>query len=68
MPPWFSYITQQTKAGDKAIYTIFHPPTLHLLVENIFLFLCIAALCLYCHFALIAHYSIKLRGLVHNDL
>jgi len=67
MPSWFNRVAQQTRTRDKATSTTFHSPTLHLLVENVFSFLCIATLCLYFHYALIAHLSIKLRGLVQND-
>jgi hypothetical protein len=67
MPAWFGYAIQQAKIDGKVAYAILHPQTLHLLLENVFSFLCFATLCLYSHYALIAHFSIKLRGLVHND-
>ena len=67
MPAWSGYAPQQAKIDGKMAYAIFHPQTLHLLLENVSSFLCFATLCIYLHFALVAHFSIKLRGLVHND-
>jgi hypothetical protein len=67
MPPWLDYTTQQARTDDKVAIDILHPETLHLLVENVFSFLCFATLCFYSHYALVAHFSIKLRGLVEND-
>jgi hypothetical protein len=68
MPPWLGYTTtQQARTDDKAAYAFLHPHILHLLIENVFSFLCFAALCFFSHYALVAYFSIKLRGLVQND-
>ena len=44
MPPWSSYTIQQARTDDKVANAILHPHILHLLIENVFSFLCFATL------------------------
>jgi hypothetical protein len=67
MASWSCHIVRQTGVGDEAAFVFLHSSILHLLVENIFLLLCSAAILLYCHFSLVAHLSIKIRGLVQDE-
>lgn len=68
MPPWLGYTTtQQARTDDKVANATLHPQTLHLPIENVFSFLCFATLYFYSHYAFVAHFSIKLRGLVQNN-
>lgn len=61
-------VARQVEPGDKAAVTFLPPLALRLLAENILLLLNSVAILFYCYYSLVAHLSIKLRGLAQDGM